>query len=153
MPFVLYSNDEFHDWTRSLKPYWLSWVKPRLVEWASMRKSPTGDTVIRSGFRRRDHSKPLSQIRNLSALRMKTLRHPIDSPQKVIFVRFQAKEDKREAGVEREICATGFLLASIDERLRLIDISCNNNLLFVSETSNRVSTCLEKGLVILRPRE
>ena len=44
-----------------------------------MRKSPTGDTVIRSGFRRRDHSEPLSQIRNLSALRMKTLRHPIVS--------------------------------------------------------------------------
>lgn len=56
-----------------------------------MRKSPTGDTVIRSGFRRRGHSEPLSQIRNLSALRMKTLRHPIDSPQNVIFVRFSGE--------------------------------------------------------------
>lgn len=56
-----------------------------------MRKSPKGDTIIRSGFRRRDHSEPLSQIRNLSALRMKTLRHPIDSPQNVIFVRFSGE--------------------------------------------------------------
>ena len=60
-----------------------------------MRKSPTGDTVITSGFRRRHHSEPLSQIRNLSALRMKTLRHPIDSPQNVIFVRFSG--ERRQA--------------------------------------------------------
>ena len=116
-----------------------------------MRKSPTGDTVIRSGFRRRHHSEPLSQIRNLSALRMKTLRHPIDSPQNVIFVRFSGERRQARGRVEREICATGslFALASTDEQFAI----CYNNLLFVSETSNRVSTYLVKGLVILRPRE
>lgn len=114
-----------------------------------MRKSPTGDTIIRSGFRRRGHSEPLSQIRNLSALRMKTLGILLIALRTSYLCVFQAKEDTREAGVERGICATGFLLASTDEQLRFIDISCNNNLLFVSETSNGVSTCLEKGLVIL----
>lgn len=120
-----------------------------------MRKSPTSDTVIRSCFRRRDYSEPLSHIPHLSALRMKTFRDPIDSPQNVIFVRFSAERRQAQGRGRREICATGslFALASTDEQLRLIDIFCNNNLLFVSETSNRVPTCVEKGLVILGPRE